>query len=652
MIKLQEIYISSFGKLNDYRLKLKDGLNTICQENGFGKSTIASFVKAVFFGIGNSTKKSISENERKKFTPWDSTNKFGGYVKFSVDGKIYKAERYFGKTAAQDTFALYDELDIPSKDYGADLGEKLFDIDADSFERCLYVPQKSVAVVANDSFLNKLQNLVDDTDEQNNFDSANKKLDEYYKSLVSTRLIKDGGSKKNRTESEIKGAKRDLIKAQEDYAAAKQKQSLQEKNLARLDALKKDIADRKEKQQQYANLKALQNKAETFNRVEADLKAKEVKLNSLKDKGADVSADYIDRLQQKVNDFDGLKQQAAGVSAPSQAKGGIAKYLLFVLAAALAVLAIVMWDTLGEVLAIVVLGVGVVIFIVSALAFIRESSRQKQEKILQSHLQKLAEQTASEEEALRRTFDKHKIYESNFHSALTQLKNDKQSYEEADYQYKIALAEWENKKKDPEFALAQNFDGKSVCDYTYSIAQMEGELQQILVDNARLGKEIETLTESADKTSELANRLQSLDGKLQEIDNKAKLADTAIKCLIQAKENLSKSFVPKIRDNFQQYISAVTDGKYANAVVDDKFNLRLEENSGMREFDYFSKGTSDVAVFCLRLALIDAMYGKNAPLLILDDPFVNLDESRYSTAMDILQKRAKKCQVLYFTCRR
>ena len=66
MIKLQEIYISSFGKLNDYRLKLKDGLNTVCQENGFGKSTIASFVKAVFFGIGNSTKKSISENERSE----------------------------------------------------------------------------------------------------------------------------------------------------------------------------------------------------------------------------------------------------------------------------------------------------------------------------------------------------------------------------------------------------------------------------------------------------------------------------------------------------------------------------------------------------------------------------------------------------------
>ena len=52
----------------------------------------------------------------------------------------------------------------------------------------------------------------------------------------------------------------------------------------------------------------------------------------------------------------------------------------------------------------------------------------------------------------------------------------------------------------------------------------------------------------------------------------------------------------------------------------------------------------------MRLALVEAMYEEQKPFLILDDPFVNLDENRTKGAMRFLTEIAKEYQVIYFTC--
>ena len=56
--------------------------------NGTGKSTLASFIKAMFYGLPHSTKRSVSENPRKHFTPWQG-GKFGGYIDVTVDENGY-----------------------------------------------------------------------------------------------------------------------------------------------------------------------------------------------------------------------------------------------------------------------------------------------------------------------------------------------------------------------------------------------------------------------------------------------------------------------------------------------------------------------------------------------------------------------------------
>lgn len=54
--------------------------------------------------------------------------------------------------------------------------------------------------------------------------------------------------------------------------------------------------------------------------------------------------------------------------------------------------------------------------------------------------------------------------------------------------------------------------------------------------------------------------------------------------------------------------------------------------------------------FCMRLALVDTLFEKEQPFLILDDPFVNLDEKRLEKALELLNVMAANKQIIYFVC--
>ena len=77
-MKLVSLYVSSFGKLKDFSYDFNDNFNVIKQENGWGKSTLATFIKSIFYGLSGGRTRSVAENERLKYKPWNSTEKFGG----------------------------------------------------------------------------------------------------------------------------------------------------------------------------------------------------------------------------------------------------------------------------------------------------------------------------------------------------------------------------------------------------------------------------------------------------------------------------------------------------------------------------------------------------------------------------------------------
>lgn len=160
-MRIIECFIENFGKLSDFKLSFKDGLNTLKADNGYGKTTLSVFIKAMFYGLDDSKKTKIEENDRKHYLPWSSLV-CGGSLSFICDKGEYRIERSFMSKASDDTFKLYDlKSGKESFDFSENIGEELFGIDSDGFERTIFLSEHNLSGKnENKTVSAKLSNLV------------------------------------------------------------------------------------------------------------------------------------------------------------------------------------------------------------------------------------------------------------------------------------------------------------------------------------------------------------------------------------------------------------------------------------------------------------------------------------------------------------
>ncbi len=184
-MKLLRLHIENFGGLQNYDLELSSGLNSLCHPNGWGKSTLAVFIKAMLYGLPAGTKRSLDENERKKYTPWQG-GLYGGSLEFSTADGSFRIERSFGEKEAQDSFAVYDlATRLPSDRFSDAPGLDLFGIDAEGFERTVYLSQRAINEKSEHTGITaKLGDLLDDVDDIGSFDRAMELLDKRRKYFV------------------------------------------------------------------------------------------------------------------------------------------------------------------------------------------------------------------------------------------------------------------------------------------------------------------------------------------------------------------------------------------------------------------------------------------------------------------------------------
>ena len=219
-MKLIECYIENFGKISKQKFEFSKGLNCFLSDNGTGKTTLSVFIKAMLYGIGDTKKTSLSENERKHYMPWQGGS-FGGWLSFSKGGKEYRVERSFAPKAADDTFSLYElKTGLISSDFSERLGEEIFGIDADGFERTVFLSERALSVKSdNKSISAKLSDLVGADGDIGVMDGAIKILEDQRKFLY-----KKGGSgriadiKAKLSETELKLSETEIAKKSRDEA--------------------------------------------------------------------------------------------------------------------------------------------------------------------------------------------------------------------------------------------------------------------------------------------------------------------------------------------------------------------------------------------------------------------------------------------------
>ena len=268
-MRLIECYIENFGGISERQFKFSDGLNCLIGENGAGKTTLSVFIKAMLYGIGDTKKASIDENDRKHYLPWSGA-RAGGTLTFFARGRSYRIERYFGKKAADDTFALYDlKLGRPSNDFGEQVGEELFGIDCDGFERTVFLSERNLSPKSeNKSISAKLSDLAMVDGDIGVLDDALKVLDDQRKFY---RLRGDKGEIAN-TRAEISRREDELLRLDRlEERATETKRRIEEIRMGereaieeqgRLSRMKEDAARREAARGYEEHIKKMRSESE------------------------------------------------------------------------------------------------------------------------------------------------------------------------------------------------------------------------------------------------------------------------------------------------------------------------------------------------------------------------------------------------------
>lgn len=172
-MKLLRLHIDNFGGLHDYDFAFEDGLNVILHDNGWGKTTMAAFLKAMLYGFDSKRSKDITENERKRYLPWQG-GKYGGTLDFEADGVTYRVSRTFGETPRFDrTKILNLDAKTTARIDPEKIGETLFRLNASAFQRSVFINQNGLSIDgAASSIHTRLNALVSQANDVAAFDNA------------------------------------------------------------------------------------------------------------------------------------------------------------------------------------------------------------------------------------------------------------------------------------------------------------------------------------------------------------------------------------------------------------------------------------------------------------------------------------------------
>ena len=852
-MRLLRCHIENFGVLSGFDYEFESGLTVICRENGFGKSTLAAFLKAMFYGLPRTGARTAANNERKRYEPWQG-GKYGGFLEFSNQGTSYRVTRYFGKTAAKDSFEIYDLTNRTKETaFSEKLGEELFGLDAESFARSTFVPQLAARELeATSSIRAKLTNLVDDTNDMNNFDTAmaalrayrserkayrgsNGEIDrlaEELRALEDERFRAEG--KRPELESVLreidaqnaqqaeKTAELALVRADIQKAAGQRERQLKKERLYELRAQVK---------QQDETMQALREKypdglpaAEEIRRQRENVislrqleKRQGTLVLSMEDRqvieeGAPLFsdrvrvADDLDRLEAGQRELAALsignravmpeeeteqleeytrifhiglpddaeiseKQQdcrrIAELCAVRDAKQaqknekkrpGSAKIAILALGALLLLAGIgcLVAEKLSLGIAAVVLGAlslaaallwkkplqaedgadeemrqvgqlqdGVTAFLLQfypdtsrpdeqlvqlrldkdaylrlrekesrmtkerqaqqvridaltrelhailaryrltdseqtllqAIRALRERASQYERvqehaERLEAERQEMARQTQADTDELAVFFAKYRLSGQADEQLLEQAEQDAHAFDAAgtaSNKAKERLADFlrENAELSEAASQEESLDMAALQEKETQtqreLAAQEDALRQLRQKRDALRHEVEKIPALEDELAELGETRSAM-------QKQCELADLTMDYLTRAKDTLANSYVGRVEQGFVRYADALLGEKIGHVMLDRELHLFIDEQGAARDAASFSAGTVDGVMLCMRLALVDALFRKEQPFLLLDDPFVNLDDEATRRALLLLREIAKKRQVVYLTC--
>ena len=647
---IESCYIAQFGKWKEKSFSFSDSLNSFLWENGEGKTTLMHFFHIMFYGLSGERKQEISENDRKHYMPFHGGS-FGGNIHFQENGKKYILERSFGLRKAEDSFRLLTEQGKESHDFSENIGEEIFSLDSEAFQRVCMISHEDLSFHFNSAVHAKLGNVSGDEEDMKKFQkvqdtlkdainalSPNRRTGAIFKKRLEEESLTAGLLGKKKEEENVLRLEEEVLRLKEEERQIEERERELEKavreGILEKEALGKKVEYRKlleeleKARARYDNAKRwyYQERFSTLSPSERDRLWKEEipelkrKIASLKEEAKKPALDYFSEereIEKKRNPLPLLLLAFA-----------FCFLLLFILK--ISGLSIPVPGSLSLLIALILSCISFSVYYGEKEK--RKSELGKRQGEEEKRKKEEAFKMASLEELLLRS---HKLEEMG-------------SLEKELEERKEALDLFLAKEGEP--------DTKGDEEKPFSLEERQKKLEEIrgeaedLRDRIREKREErEERAEALRVLSEQERRLSSIREERIAMEERIHILQLCKEYMEKAKEAFSAQYSEPILKAFGKYFQELS-GSELQFVMTDDLEIEFLEGGIRRSTAYLSEGLQDICRLSLKFAIFDAMFPEKNGLLFLDDPFCHFDDEKGKKGLELLKKLAEDRQILYFSC--
>ena len=696
---IEACHIAQFGKWKDADFSFSPGKNSFLWDNGYGKTSFIYFFKLMFYGVSGDRKQDLEENERKHYMPFQGAS-FGGRIIFRIGEKRYRLERSFGLKKSEDSFRLFDEdSGKESKDYSENIGEELFSLDAESFQRVCMISHEDLHFSMNSRMHAKLGNVAEDQEDMKKFQqvqnilkdginalSPNRRTGNIFKLKMQEEELSSGLYGKEALENAVLSIEKEVLSLTEKEAERKEEGKALEEELSQRISEKDSLG----KWMSYAQKKEEWEKAEyryenalkwyyqeRFSDIPEEKKALlwkeemqslQEQIHSIKkeiEKVSEVSGENVDVEVEKEGGIvlpleeasvpgasrakkDTSKNETFGNGTKEMGQYGASPVVLLVLAGLGLIFVLLFFGKLFG----MPLGLPSALFLLlgilslSLCFFLWWSGEQK----------RLAWKEKQEEEEARQ----RKLQAIRF-ASLEELLSRFHKLED------MQDLEREEQERKEEFLCFAEEEGGEQSFSLLEEKQKEGEEGPSLEESRRKLEEFrkeeeERREEIRKKRAERESKVRDLEfmeeqerlllekkEEREALERRYNLLQKTKAYLEMAKERFALQYKEPILEAFQKYFHSISTEPLQFQMSED-LELSFVDRGLSREQGYLSEGLQDLCRFCQKLAIFDAMFQEEKAFLLLDDPFSHLDEKNGARARALLEELAESRQIFYFTC--
>ena len=696
---IEACHIAQFGKWKDADFSFSPGKNSFLWDNGYGKTSFIYFFKLMFYGVSGDRKQDLEENERKHYMPFQGAS-FGGRIIFRIGEKRYRLERSFGLKKSEDSFRLFDEdSGKESKDYSENIGEELFSLDAESFQRVCMISHEDLHFSMNSRMHAKLGNVAEDQEDMKKFQqvqtilkdginalSPNRRTGNIFKLKMQEEELSSGLYGKEALENAVLSIEKEVLSLTEKETRRKEEGKALEAELNQRISEKDSLG----KWMSYAQKKEEWEKAEyryenalkwyyqdRFSDIPEEKKALlwkeemqslQEQIHSIKKEIEKVSEAGGENVDVEAGKEEGivLPLEEASVPGASRAKKdtsknetfgngtkemgqyGTSPVVLFALVGLGLLFVLLFFGKLFGMplglpsalfLLLGILSLSLCFFLWWSGEQKKRTWKEKQEEEEARQRKQQAIRFASLEELLSRFHKLEDMQDLEMEAAGRKEEFLRFVEEEGGEQ---AFSLLEEKQKEWE-------EGPSLEESRRKLEAFRKEEEERREEIRKKRAEREAKVRDLEFLEEQERLLEQKKEEREALEKRYNLLQKTKAYLEMAKERFALQYKEPILEAFQKYFQSICTEPLQFQMSED-LELSFVDRGLSREQGYLSEGLQDLCRFCQKLAIFDAMFREEKAFLLLDDPFSHLDEKNGARARALLEELAESRQIFYFTC--